>query len=272
LMAALPDAIPLNRADLELTDPASVEQALRELAPNLVINTAAYNLVDQAEDHPELAFAVNRHGPASLARWCAKQDAVLVQISTDYVFGGDPGQRSPLVESDRPLPVSVYGSSKFAGEEAVKQLCPQHFIIRTCGLYGRAATKTKGNFVNTMLRLADERPELRVVHDQYCTPTYTQDVAAQIALLVRKGGSHQFGTYHVTNAGKPSWFDVATEALRLAGKSTPVLPISTEEYPTRALRPAYSVLNCDKIQSVTGQKIPHWEDALARYLKEIQVT
>ncbi len=266
LMRVLPTAIPVTHADLELTDAEQVARRLDELRPDLVLNTAAYNLVDKAETEPEKAYAINAEAPAILAQWCQRNQATLLHVSTDYVFGGETGRRSPYLESDTPAPLGVYGSSKLAGENHVREICDRHFVIRTCGLYGQAATRSKGNFVKTILRLADERPELRVVNDQFCTPTYTFDVAQGIAALIR---TQEFGTYHLTNHGATTWFEVAREAVKQSGRTTVVHPIPSSEYPTPAKRPAYSVLDCTKIQSVTGQIIPHWQDALNRYLREL---
>lgn len=259
----LPDADALTHADIEVTDIACVNRVLSGTRPEIVINTSAYNLVDKAEDEPDQAFNVNEQGPRNLARWCRHNGAALVHVSSDYVFGADAHRSTPYRETDLPGPLGVYGKSKLAGEEAVRTECPRHFLIRTCGLYGQAATKAKGNFVKTMLRLAGERDELRVVNDQWCTPSFTQDVARMIVALI---GTAEYGLYHVTNSGATTWFQLASEALRLRGIRTPVVPILSQEYPTRARRPAYSVLNCDKAEDVTGLNLPPWQDALRRYL------
>ncbi|SFI29151.1 dTDP-4-dehydrorhamnose reductase [Planctomicrobium piriforme] len=266
LLKCLPHAHPLTHAEIEITDSQNVAAVLDPLAPDIVVNTAAYNLVDKAEDEPERAFAINAQGPETLARWCNEHNATLVHVSTDYVFGADAGRTLPYTEADESGPLGVYGRSKLAGEMAVQGGCPRHFVIRTCGLYGQAATKSKGNFVKTMLRLADERSELKVVSDQHCTPSYTADVAAMIAAILK---TTEYGLYHVTNSGAATWHAVAAEVLRLAGKSTPVIPIPSSEYPTKARRPGYSVLDCRKAEQLTGLTMPDWEDALGRYLAEI---
>lgn len=263
LARLLPSCLPLTHADIEITDAASVQRVLDAAAPNVVINTAAYNLVDKAEDDPVTAMAINATGPEHLARWCAANNAVLMHVSTDYVFGADEFRTIPYTEDDIPGPLGVYGSSKLAGENAVKQLCPQYFLIRTCGLYGHAATKSKGNFVKTMFRLAGERSELKVVNDQHCAPSFTADVAAMMVALLR---TQAYGVYHAVNSGATTWFDVATLALQLSGSKTKVLPIPTSEYPTRARRPVYSVLSSQKAEAVTGMMMPTWQDALGRYL------
>ena len=263
LVAEFPDSVQLTHGQIEITDADSVKKVLDAAGPDVVINTAAYNLVDQAEDEPQRAFAVNAEGPENLARWCAENDAKLVHVSTDYVFGQDATRTTSYTESDSPGPLGVYGQSKLAGERAVQQSGCRHLIIRTCGLYGDAATKSKGNFVKTMLRLADEREELRIVNDQQCTPSYTKDVAKMIAHLVRVDAA---GLFHVTNSGGTSWDEFAREIFRLTGKSTRVVSIPSSEYPTKARRPPYSVLNVAKAEEATGVVMPDWRDALARFL------
>src|SRR5690606_35857431 len=169
------------------------------VSPQYVVNTAAYNAVDRAEQQPRAAFEVNALGPLHLARYCEARGITLLHVSTDYVFGADAARSTPWTEEDRPGPVSVYGCSKLAGEYLVAQACRRHFVVRTCGLYGTAIDDSKGNFVRTMLRLAGERDELRVVNDQYCTPSYTADVARAIDALL---ATDEHGLYHVTNAGQ----------------------------------------------------------------------
>ncbi len=262
------EVIPLTHADVEITHPDSIQAMLDRVQPDMVVNTAAYNLVDQAQTEIETAMAVNAWGARSLALACAKRRLTLVHFSTDYVFGLGSSARTPRRETDPPGPQGVYAASKFLGEDFVRSLCPQHFVVRTCGLYGQAATKSKGNFVLTMLRLAKEKPQLKVVADQCCVPSYTHDVAEVIAALVT---TQAYGLYHATNSGESSWFEVAREVVRLAGLATPVLPITTAEFGARAARPAYSVLDCSKIASVTGLTLRPWQDALAAYLREIGV-
>lgn len=264
LAPLFPDLVPLTRADLDITQPDAVAMVLDGVRPDVVINTAAYNLVDKAESEPERAFAVNALGARNVARVCEARDWTLVHFSTDYVFGGDVSLlRRGWIEGSVPAPVNVYGASKLAGEHLVRMHCPRHFVIRTCGLYGHAATKSKGNFVKTMLRLAKERPEVRVVADQICTPTFTRDVARMTAALLQ---TPAYGLYHATNSGECSWYAVADEAVRLAGLATPVVPIETAEYPTPARRPPFSALDCSKIEEATGLTLRPWQEALAEYV------
>ncbi len=165
-----------------------------------------------------------------------------------------------------PGPKRAYALSKLAGEYFVRAECPRHFIVRTCGLYGSASTAGKGNFVKTMLRLAKERKELAIVNDQHCTPSFAADVAAAIARLIE---TDQYGLYHATNSGSTTWYEFAREIFRLAAIDIAVRPITSAEYPQKARRPAYSVLNCGKLAAVTGSPSPAWQDALGRYLAEL---
>lgn len=260
------EVIPLTHADVEVTQPESIQAMLDRVAPDLVINTAAYNLVDKAESDIETAMAINAWGPRTLAIECESRHIALAHISTDFVFGLDSTSRSPLNESAPPGPQGVYAASKLLGEYFVRTHCQQHFVIRTCGLYGQAATKSKGNFVLTMIRLAKEKPQLRVVADQMCVPSYTHDIAQVIAALIQ---TEAHGLYHATNSGPATWHAVAEEAVRLAGLSTPVFPITTKEFGAPAKRPGYSVLDCSRIEAVTGIKLRHWREALRAYLLEI---
>ena len=256
-------AIALGHADIEITDPARVTIALDAARPTHVINCAAYNLVDRAEDEPEAAQRVNTSGPQHLADYCAQSGIVLMHVSTDYVFGHDAARRMPLSETDPTGPVSVYGASKLAGELAVRSRCPQHFLVRTCGLYGQRAARGKGNFVETMLRLGRECHELKIVADQRCTPTSTADLAAALVSLIE---TDTFGTYHATNDGDCSWFEFAREIFRLTDLTVNVIPNTAIEYGAKAHRPDYSVLDSTKLASVLGRPMPSWRDALSRYL------
>lgn len=247
---------------IELGSPESIADALSAGSWSAVINCAAYNLVDRAENEPEAAFAVNAFGVRHLAAWCGAHDVPLMQISTDYVFGADAARELPYREIDVPGPVSVYGTSKLTGEMFVHALCPRYWVVRTCGLYGRRAARGKGNFVETMLRLANERPELRIVADQHCTPTSTSDLAQMLVELVR---TSDYGLYHATNSGSCSWYEFAAEIFRLRGISTPVIPITAAEFGAKARRPDYSVLDCRLLSSVTGITPRSWQEALRDY-------
>jgi len=253
----------LSHREIELEDPDSIARAL-EGTNGVVINTAAYNLVDRAESEPERAFAVNAFGVRNLASACAVAGLKLVHFSTDYVLGADADHQEPLTESALPNPVSVYAVSKLAGEHFVRAASDNHLIIRSCGLYGLAATRAKGNFVETMLRLGQSRSELAVVDDQHCTPTSTVDLAQATVDLIAAGGR---GTFHVTNAGATTWRRLAEEVFRIAGLPVLVRPIATAEFGAKAGRPAYSVLDCGRLERILGRPMPHWKDAVERYLK-----
>lgn len=253
----------LTHAAIDITDAAMVEAALSPARPDCVINTAAYNFVDRAEDEPSSAYNVNALGPRNLARWCAHSGAALVHVSTDYVFGAESTRTQPYAESDRPGPQSAYAVSKLAGEYFVAAECPRHFIVRSCGLYGSASAEGKGNFVKTMLRVAKERTELSIVDDQRCTPSFAADVAQAIARLIE---TDHHGLYHATNTGSTSWYDFARAIFRLAAIDITVRPIPSANYPQKAKRPAYSVLDCEKLFAAAAVRLPPWQDALARYL------
>jgi len=188
---------------------------------------------------------------------------VLMCISTDYVFGRETARKIPYVVTDNCGPISVYGTSKSVGEFVVLDRCPRSWVVRTCGLYGRRATKSKGNFVETMLRLGKERPELKIIDDQRCTPTNAGDLADAVIALIRQG---PYGVYHATNAGDCSWYEFANEIFRLKHLPPQVIPITTEQYGAKAPRPKYSVLNCQKLADVIGHPLRSWQDALAEYV------
>lgn len=259
------DVVPLTHSDIELSNDASVDECLTRVSPDLVINTAAYNLVDRAEDEPAAAFEVNAFGPRRLAKFCGERQIPLVHFSSDYVFGLDADRSTPYPEDDAPGPQSVYAASKLQGEYFVRSFCERHFVIRTCGLYGIAATRGagKGNFIETMIRLGRDRDRLTVVNDQRCTPTATLDLAEAVAELMR---TEQYGLYHVTNSGSMTWFELAGEVFRREGIEVDLAPITSDEFGAAAPRPGYSVLDTGKVESVLGRKMPAWQDALDRYL------
>lgn len=252
---------------LDITNPAHIEAAFDTVSMDVVINTAAYNWVDKAEDEPQVAYELNALGPRNLALACQDRGVVLVQISTDYVFGLDAARRTPYGETDSPGPRSVYAVSKLAGEQFVQAICPRSFVVRTCGLYGHSVSAGKGNFVKTMLRIGGERSEVAIVDDQWCTPSSARDVAAAILALV---ATDRFGLYHVTNSGSTTWARLATEIFRVAGMATRMKPITTAEFSAKALRPAYSVLDCGKLATITGVTLRPWEEAVAEYVRELR--
>lgn len=259
----------LSRAELDITDAQAVDATLDRLQPRCVVNAAAYNLVDRAEDEPERALAVNALGSRNLALWCAAHDSRLVHVSTDYVFGLDAERRTPYQEDDCPGPLSAYAVSKLAGEQLVRSICPHHLVVRTCGLYGHNPTQQKGNFVSTMLRLGRERGEVRVVDDQRCTPTWVPDLADAVIELIQRNAA---GLYHVTNGGSVTWREFAEEIFRLAGMNVRVRPITSHEFGAKAKRPAYSVLDCGRVQQILGRSLPDWRQALARHVSSLDAS
>jgi dTDP-4-dehydrorhamnose reductase len=249
----------LDRSGLDLTQAETAAARLRELRPDVVVNCAAYNLVDRAEDEPEAAFAVNAWGVRNLALACRELGCTLAHFSSDYVFGLDAARTTPYEVSDAPGPVSVYGLSKLAGEYLVRSLCPRHFVMRTCGLYGLWGVGGKGgNFVEVMLRLAGQGKRIPVVNDQRCTPSYTVDVAKAASALVQ---TDRYGLYHVTSAGSTTWYEFARTIFEIAGVKSDTAPITSQEYGAKARRPSYSVL--------AGNVPPlrPWREALAAYLE-----
>jgi len=258
-------AVGVSHAGIELARQDSVERALDELAVDVVVNAAAYNQVDEAEREPGDAMAVNALGPRFLARCCVARGSRLVHVSSDFVFGQDGQRQTPYTETDLPGPLGHYGISKLGGELFVRSLCPRHLVVRTCGLYGHASRESgrSGNFVETMLGLAEAGREIRVVDDQCCTPTSTVALAEAIAALV---AAEATGVYHATCSGSVTWCEFARAVFRLAGKEVEVEAISSDEFGAAAPRPHYSVLDCGKLARETGQAMPAWDAALKDYL------
>jgi dTDP-4-dehydrorhamnose reductase len=256
-------AIPLRHDGIEISDTSSVRVAFSRAHPDFVINTAAYNYVDKAEDEHQAAFQVNSLGTRNLAQACAHHSIPLLHVSTDYVFGAKR-LSAPIAETEDPAPLNAYGMSKLAGENFVLSTCPKHFVVRTCGLYGHAESAGKGNFVKTVLRLGREKGQVRVVSDQVCTPTSTADLAPALLKLIE---TQAYGLYHLTNEGSASWFEFAREIFQVAGLEVTVDPITTQEFGAKARRPSYSVLDCHKAAAVIGEPLPTWQDALNRYVK-----
>ncbi len=258
------DVYPLTRPACDVRDASAVREALRGIRPAAVINTAALTDVDACEDDVRQAFDVNACAVRDLANACAELGAVLVHMSTDYVFDGE--KRAPYREDDAPHPLSVYGISKLAGEYFARNACPHHFVIRTSGLYGAAGARGKGgNFVETMIRMAREGRPVRVVNDQVLTPTYTRDLAQAIKRLVL---TEAYGLYHVTNSGACSWYEFAGRIFKRAGLAPELSPTTSAEWGARARRPPYSVLANEKLVQAGGGELRVWTEALDAYLKE----
>ena len=261
------EVIPLTHADIEITNIESIKEVFNKHKPDTVMNTAAYVRVDDCETDEEKAFLVNAIGARNIAVVTQELGAKLVHISTDYIFGGESDSHTtPYTEFDTPVPLNIYGKSKLAGEDFVRHLCQRHFIIRTSGLFGVAGSSGKGgNFVETMLRLGRERDELRVVSDQVFSPTYTKDLARKIAQLIN---TEYYGIFHITNKDTCSWYEFTKEILSLAGLKTPVVPITSDQYPQKARRPRFSVLDNYRLRLLGMDDMRSWREALKDYMKE----
>ena len=241
----------LTHGQLDITDASAVREAVATHRPELVLNAAAWNAVDRAESEPEAAFRGNALGPRKLALASAEVGAAILQLSTDYVFDGEAGR--PYHELDRPHPLSVYGESKLAGEEAVRELNPRHHIVRTAWLYAPRGR----NFCHTMLELAKKGP-VSVVDDQRGSPTYAPHLADAIAQLVE---SQSFGTWHVAGSGVASWYELAQELFRRCGVTTEVRPVKTVAVPRPALRPRFSALVSER----NAPLLPPWTEGVAAF-------
>ncbi|XGV97024.1 MAG: dTDP-4-dehydrorhamnose reductase [Leptolyngbya sp. BL-A-14] len=270
-LAPLGEVVSVGRDRVDFSQPDAVQAVMETVKPTIVINSAAYTAVDKAESEPDLAKRVNAVSPGVLAKAAKSIDAGLIHISTDYVFDGT--HSSPYLETNATNPLGIYGLTKLAGEEAVRDACDRHFIIRTAWVYG---AKGKGNFVKTMLRLGADREELRVVTDQIGAPTWSKDLAIAIAHLAPQLTAETAGTYHYTNSGVCSWYDFAVaifeeaEQLGFPLKIQRVVPITTPEYPTPAKRPAYSVLSLKKVSTLLGTHPPYWRTSLRKMLAELK--
>ena len=250
----------VDLADFDITDRKATHNYIENYHPDTVIHCSAWTAVDKAEDEPEKVEADNAQGPRNIAEACKKINAKMVYISTDYVF---PGTGERFYEPDDPTgPLSVYGKTKLGGELAVRELLEKYFIVRISWVFG----KNGNNFVKTMLRLSETHSEVNVVCDQIGSPTYTADLASLLCDMVM---TEKYGIYHATNEGICSWAEFAEEIFKIAGKKVKVNYISTEEYPTKAIRPKNSRMSKACLDAAGFQRLPHWKDALERYWKEL---
>ncbi len=260
------DVLPLTIRQVDITDDGQVRRALDGSALDVIVNTAAMHHVEKCEADPARAFAVNALGPRRLALAANDIGARLVQVSTDYVFAG--AGKAPYLESDLPLPLNAYGTSKLAGELFVRALARKHYVVRVSGLYGLHLCLEKGglNFVDLMLKLAREREEVRVVDDEVLTPTSTREVARQLRSMLEADAEN--GLYHATAEGSCSWFEFAREIFRLIGSAIQLNRAAPGEFPMKVPRPKYSVLENAHLKQLGLNVMRPWPEALAEYLRE----
>lgn len=268
--------ISLDRSQLDLTNQIAIREAVQVIKPDLIINPAAYTAVDKAETEPELAYAINALAPQILAEEAAKLGAKLVHFSTDYVYAGT--KTGAYLEEDVTQPLSIYGKSKLAGEEAIRAVGGQHLIFRTSWVYGAYGK----NFLNTILRLAGERDALRIVADQFGAPTSSTSIAEAVLAVLLHWRDSQCGTYHMVNSGRTSWHGFAVNIIEeynriqiaqglppLKASTDHVEAIASSEYPTPACRPANSWLDCSKLERDFAVTLPAWQSALVRELQTL---
>jgi dTDP-4-dehydrorhamnose reductase len=256
----------LSHADMEIADLASVRGALGTLQPQVIVNTAAMHHVENCELEPEKAYAVNALGARNVAGVARDLGAVLIHVSTDYVFDGSKG--SPYEETDCPRPLNVYGNTKLAGEYFVRCVLDRHFVVRTSGLYGKAPCRAKGgrNFVELMLKLAKERGEVRVVDSEWVTPTSTRELARQIVALSR---SDAYGLYHATPEGACSWYEFAHEIFAITHTKVNLSVAGADEFPAKVPRPKYSVLENRGLKLLSLNTFRPWQEGLRDYLGQL---
>ena len=257
------EVVPLTHRDLDVTVHETLK-ILKEIKPDVIINTAAYVRVDDAELYPEKAFAVNAIGALNVARIAGEIDAINVYVSTDYVFDGEKGE--PYTEEDVPNPINVYGASKYAGEVFTRNYSTKYYIIRVASLYGKAGASGKGgNFVEWVIEKAKRGEELRIVDDQFMSPTYTMDVARTLRefLKIRP----EFGVYHMVNEGYCSWYEFTRAIFEILGWDVEVKPIKSGELNRLARRPGFSALENARLHGL-GLRMPGWREGLKEYLGE----
>jgi len=252
----------LNSKQANILEERHLREVFESYHPEVVINCAAYTAVDVAEDEPLKAAAINSQAPRLIAQLCMEYDAVLIHISTDFVFDGT--KAAPLTEEDFPNPINTYGKTKLLGEEAIIATLDKHIIIRTSWLYSEFGN----NFLKTMMRLGLQREEMGIVYDQLGTPTYAIDLA-NIIIEIAQLDKPAYGLYHYSNEGTASWYDFAHSILKYADIQIRLKPLRTFQYPTKATRPAYSVMDKTKIKETFHIMIPHWRDSLERCINNI---
>ncbi len=255
------EAVGVDLEEMDITDESAVNDVMDRVRPQAVIHCAAYTAVDRAEDEEEMCRRVNAVGTAYIAKACQRHDCKLLYLSTDYIFTGE-GER-PWEPEDEADPLNVYGQTKYEGEQAIEACLEKYFIVRISWVFGVNGS----NFIRTMLRLGEERGAVSVVDDQIGSPTYTYDLAS---LLVDMIESDRYGIYHATNEGFCSWYEFAVEIFRQAKMDVEVTPVGTDAFPAKAKRPKNSRMSKEKLIQNGFQKLPSWQDALGRFLREIR--
>lgn len=255
------EAVGVDIDEMDITDAKQVREVITKGGYGAVVHCAAWTAVDKAEDMEEACRKVNKEGTENIAQVCEVLDIPIMYFSTDYVFNGQGSE--PWKEYDKRAPLNVYGQTKYEGELAVEKLA-KHFIIRIAWVFG----KNGNNFIKTMLRLGKERGAVSVVNDQIGSPTYTYDLAKLVLDMIQ---SDKYGTYHATNEGICSWYEFACEIFKQAGMNVQVTPVSSDEFPTKAKRPCNSRMNKTELDRNGFDRLPTWQDALHRYLKELEI-
>ena len=256
------DVIGLDHSDIEITEIDSVKNALSAIRPAIVLNTAAYHIVPEAEKFPAKAFQINGIGTMNVAKVCQDLDTRLVHYSTDYVFDGK--KQKPYTEDDRPNPLSVYANTKLSGEYFALNYCDRSYVVRVSGIYGKVPCRAKGgNFITTMIKLANEKPEVRVVDDEILTPTPTYHIAKNTAALI---GKDAFGLYHMSCEGEVSWYEFAKVIWETLQLKTPLYAASVKDFPLVVKRPFYSVLENKNLNKLGINQMPNWKEALKKFL------
>jgi len=259
------ELVELNHDEIEILNIDCVSNVLKDVKPDVVINTAAMHNVEKCENDPEKSFKVNGIGAKNLSHICNDLNSILLHISTDYVFDGN--KRKPYVETDKPLPLNVYGNTKLSGEYFIESIAKKYFILRVSGIYGKNPCRAKGtNFVELMLKLARERDEVRVVDDEILTPTFTGDIADQIVKII--SSDVRYGLYHVTAEGSCSWFEFAREIFSISKINIVLNRAAPGEFAIKVNRPKYSVLENKFLKDQGINIMPLWEKGLKRYLNQ----
>jgi dTDP-4-dehydrorhamnose reductase len=258
------ELLPIGRRQLDVSATETIRPVLENHSFDVLVNCTSYHKTDEVEKNASQAFAINTHAVEAMAQACHMKSAAFIHISTDFVFDGEKGE--PYTETDCVAPINVYGASKAMGERLAQLAHERLYVLRVASLFGVAGASGKGgNFVETILRVGKEKGELRVVNDVTMSPTYTADIADILLTLMERDAEP--GIYHAVNSGEATWCEFAHEIIRKIGVPAEVIPIASTEYPTVARRPAYSVLDNTRISRLVGE-VPHWKNALMRYLQE----